>query len=326
MSDTRFRLHKPASHENGALPDPRRLLIASIAAILLLAVTVVGAAVYAVHILDEASVAGEIERARAAIAVVGTDAASAAQLQRDFMLDGARFTAPGTLADDEVAVPAGDSGQVLAWMPRRLGSGMFMQLAPLRVAASLTFLIGIAIVLRKLYQLTRELERRRREAQQLAHSDPLTGLGNRLAFARWVEDAAARGVTEVGLLYLDLDDFKAINDRFGHGGGDELLKAVAQRMSALAGPHDLVARMGGDEFAFVRRGPIDRAELSELAADIGTRLSEPVRIGTREVMAGSSLGAALGRPDDPRLLAMADEALYRAKALPGHTFVFADAA
>ena len=312
--------------DDGPLPDPRRLVFGSIVAMVLLALSVVAATSYAVHVLDNVSVAGEIERARAAVLVVGTDSAAEAQLQRDFVLAEARFTTADRLAGGEVSVPTAEGATVLAWVPHRIGSDMMIHLAPIRIAVSLVFLFAIGLVVRRLYGITRELERRRREAQDLALRDPLTGLGNRLAFDRWVEAASARGVTQIGLLYLDLDHFKAINDRRGHGAGDELLKAVAQRISALSGPDDLVARMGGDEFAFVRSGPIDRDALSELAADIGTRLSEPVRIGTVDVVLGSSLGAALGRPDDPNLIAVADAALYRAKALPGHTFVFADAA
>jgi diguanylate cyclase (GGDEF)-like protein len=312
--------------EGAPLPDPRRLVIGSVIAIILLAATVVLAALYAVQTLDSVSVSEEIARAKAALQAVGTDELAEARLNRDYLLDGARFVSPATaLRDGEVVVPASD-GRLLAWVPHRIGTAMMVHLVPIRIAASAVFLLGMALVVHRLYQLTRELERRRREAHSLALRDPLTGLGNRLAFDRWVGSAAARGVHQVGLLYLDLDDFKATNDRYGHGAGDTLLVTVAKRLSALSGPHDLVARMGGDEFAFVRPGPMDRAALAELAADIGTLLSEPVQIGTIEIALGSSLGAAIGRPDDARLVAGADAALYRAKALPGHTFVLADAA
>lgn len=313
-------------YEDGPLPDPRRLVIGSIIAMILLAVSVVLATYYAVQSLDGVSVAEETARARAALQAVGTDEMAEFRLGRDFLLEGARFVDPAApLRDGEVTVPA-PNGQLLAWVPHRIGTALVLHLAPMRIAASAVFLLAVALVVRKLYHLTRELERRRGEAQSLALRDPLTGLGNRLAFNRWVEAAAARGMTQVGLLYLDLDEFKAINDRYGHGAGDTLLSAVAQRLSAIAETTDLVARIGGDEFAFVRPGPIDRAALAELAADIGTLLSEPVKVGTIEVALGSSLGAAIGRPDDPQLVAEADAALYRAKALPGHTFVLADAA
>jgi diguanylate cyclase (GGDEF)-like protein len=309
---------------DGPLPDPRRLLIMSILAVIILAATVVIAALYAVQVIDRMSVEGEIQRARAAIIAVGAESPDV--LQRDFVLDGARLTRSELVRKDEVAIPVSGSTDVLAWTPRRLGTAMLYHLVPLRLAASAMFLVGIIIVVRKLYGMTRELERRRSDAHKLALRDPLTGLANRLAFDRWLIDAENRGVEQIGLLYLDLDEFKDVNDRLGHGAGDEVLRIIAARIAGMADENDLVVRMGGDEFAFVRTGPINRAELSELAADIGTILSEPVRLGEVELAVGSSLGAALGRPGDPELIASADAALYRAKAMPGHTFVFADAA
>lgn len=307
------------------LPDPRRLLIFSITALVMLAATVVGAILFAVQSIDRAAIADEMDRARAALMAVGSEPDLLERLRRDFILDGARFTSPAEIGPAETSITT-SSGSLLAWTPRRLGSDMFYKLAPLRLAASAAFLVGIALMVRKLYRLSYELDRRRHEAQELALRDALTGLGNRLAFDRWMSSTADSGTAEVGLLYLDLDDFKAINDRYGHGAGDQLLKVVAQRLAAIAAPADLVARIGGDEFAFVRPGPISRDELSELAADIGTALTEPVPLGAFEVPLGSSIGAALGAPGDATLVASADAALYRAKALPGHTFVFADAA
>ncbi len=311
-------------NRDAPLPDPRRLLIMSILAVIVLAATVILAALYAVQAIDRMSIEGEMQRAEAALSAVGAESPDV--LQRDFVLDGARLTRPELVRKDEVSVPVSGSTEVLAWTPRRLGSAMLYHLVPLRLAASAMFLVGIIIVVRKLYGMTRELERRRSDANELAMHDPLTGLGNRLAFDRWLVDAESRGIAQIGLLSLDLDEFKSVNDRLGHGAGDEVLKIIAARIAGLAGEHDLVVRMGGDEFAFIRTGPIDRAELSELAADIGTILSEPVRLGEVELAVGSSLGAAMGRPSDPGLIASADAALYRAKAIPGHTFVFADAA
>lgn len=129
------------------------------------------------------------------------------------------------------------------------------------------------------------------------------------------------------LLYLDLDGFKQVNDSFGHGAGDDLLRIVAERLASLAREGDVVARIGGDEFAILRGPPVSRAELAELAADIGLALSEPVRLGATLLQIGASIGIAMGSEyaDDHALLVRAaDAALYRAKALPGHAFVFAD--
>jgi diguanylate cyclase (GGDEF)-like protein len=318
--------HRPAAHAgrtNGPLPDPRRLLIGSIIAMVVLACSVVAAAFYAVQTLDRLTVEEDVRRATAAIAAVAGAPDAETRLREDFLLEGARFTAPGQLKAGETMVAVPGRTEVLAWTPSRLGSDMFYHLAPLRVAASGAFLIGVYIVLRKLYGLARELDRRRREMAELATRDALTGLGNRLAFQQWLVEV---GAAPAGLLYLDLDGFKQVNDRMGHGAGDELLQVVARRIASLAGPDDLVARIGGDEFAFVRKGPIERQALAELAADIGAILSEPVRLGASDVATGASVGIAIGLANDPALVAAADAALYRAKALPGHTYVFSEAA
>lgn len=307
------------------LPDPRRFMLLSITSVVALFLSVIVVVFYSVQAIDRAGIAGEIERAGVALRVVGDGPAAVERLRSEYLLEGAHFVVPSGLREAEISVPVpGNPDQVLAWTPLRIGTELFYHLAPLRIAACAMFLFGIALVLRRLYGMTRELERRRRDAQELAARDTLTGLGNRLAFEMGLADAAKASSADVGLLYLDLDGFKQINDSLGHGAGDELLKVVAERISRLAAPGDLVARIGGDEFAFVRRGPTGRAELAELAADIGATLSEPVHLGSTELALGASVGIAIGAPGDPGLIAAADAALYRAKALPGHTFVFAD--
>lgn len=313
--------------DNLPLPDPRRLMIISVTSVIVLFVSVIVVVFYSVQSIDRAGIAGEVERAEVALQVVGDGPMAAERLRNEYLLDGAHFAALGTLTDAEVSVAVpGRTDQVLAWTPVRIGTGLFMHIAPLRIGACAVFMLGIAFALRRLYRLSRELERRRRDAQELAARDALTGLANRLAFDEWLTRAASDPTAEVALLYLDLDQFKLINDSLGHGAGDELLKVVADRLSRLAGPEDLVARIGGDEFALVRHGPRSRSELSELAADIGTTLSEPVRLGASEFTVGASVGIATGLAGDKHLIEAADTALYRAKILPGHAFVFADTA
>lgn len=307
----------------GPLPDPRRLLIGSVVAIVLLAATVVFAAFYAVQAIDRIAIADEMQRAAVAVSAVGSAPDAELRLRDEFLLGGAHFVAASAVTSSEVSTPVPGRTEVLAWTPKRIGSDMFYHLAPLRLAACAVFLFGVFLVVRKLYDMTRELERRRRDMATLATRDALTGLGNRLAFQQWL---AETGATQVGLLYLDLDGFKQINDSMGHGAGDELLQIVGNRIKALADPDDLVARIGGDEFAFVRKGPIGRPALAELAADIGAALTEPVKLGSAEIATGASVGIAIGEANDPALIAAADAALYRAKALPGHTFVFSEAA
>lgn len=317
-----------AAQADLTLPNPRRLFIASCVGILLLGMLAIGAVWYAVRSLDQMSLDMETQRARAAIEAVLAegalpDAATAAHLTKAFSLVDAHFGgASAREGEISIAVPGSDAR--LSWTPRRLGTDLFYHLAPLRLLTSVLFLAGIGVVVNRLYKLTRELEARRRAAQELASRDALTGLHNRLGFDQQLTLAAANSA----LLYLDLDGFKQVNDSFGHSAGDDLLRIVAERLAGLARAGDVVARIGGDEFAFLRSPPTSRTELAELAADIGVALSEPVRLGTAQIQIGASIGIAMGSEyadDRARLVGAADSALYRAKALPGHAFVFADA-
>lgn len=319
----------PAMAADLDLPNPRRLLIISIFAILVLGLSVVIAAAYSILSINATAISAETERAQVALVAVlrdgQPDAASATRLAQDFVLVGARFGDAASIRPVEVAIAVPQSSQQLIWTPRRIGTELAQHLAPIRLLASALFLGGIAIVLNRLYRLARLLEARRRAAQDLAARDALTGLHNRLGF----DQQLAQSGNGPALLYLDLDGFKHVNDSFGHGAGDELLRIVADRLKGLARDGDCVARIGGDEFAFLRLPPTSRTELAELAADIGVALNEPVRLGTTEIQIGASIGIAMGSEygdDRSRLVAAADAALYRAKALPGHAFVFADSA
>ncbi|MET0687209.1 MAG: EAL domain-containing protein [Solirubrobacteraceae bacterium] len=155
----------------------------------------------------------------------------------------------------------------------------------------------------------------------LAMSDALTGLPNRALLLERAHLAldrmAASGGRPVGLLFLDLDRFKLINDSLGHQAGDAFLVGVASRLHAAARPGDTVARFGGDEFAVLCDGVDGEAELEALAARISAALGEPLDVAGTEVFPSGSIGMALatGRDDSPeRLLREADAAMYRAKA------------
>jgi diguanylate cyclase (GGDEF)-like protein/PAS domain S-box-containing protein len=172
-------------------------------------------------------------------------------------------------------------------------------------------------------------ERRRLEAQ-LAHQafhDPLTGLANRALFRDRVEHALARvaaareGRTEhVAVLYLDLDDFKAVNDTLGHGAGDRLLAAVADRLLTATRGYDTVARLGGDEFAVLLEGMATPADADLVVGRVARALAAPVVLdgafAGRPVRARASLGLAhaTGAEDAETLVRNADVALYEAKA------------
>ena len=150
-----------------------------------------------------------------------------------------------------------------------------------------------------------------------AHRDALTGLANRAALERFLSLAKGRESC-LALLYLDLDGFKPVNDRFGHAAGDQLLQQVAIRLRECLREDDLVARLGGDEFVMVLRVQEDDAEerQRQAAQRVLHCLQQPVQIGEHEVRVGCSIGGALWPRDHAGLedaLHLADVALYRAK-------------
>lgn len=284
----------------------------------LLAATVLGAVIFSMRQIDETAVAAEMMRAHMALATIDpgmSDARAASMLANSFALKGAHFGDAAEVSEGEVAVPVASRG-ALIWQPQRLGSDLFVQLAPVRLGTSALFLLGVLVLMHRLYLLARELEGRRVEAQALAARDALTGLGNRLAFDNGMERLLAEGPGEVAVFYLDLDGFKQVNDTLGHGAGDDVLRTVGQRLTTLARPTDLLIRLGGDEFVVLRGGLNSRDELAPLALAIEAALAEPVTLGTQTLQIGVSIGIAVAPADGTTgnaLLAAADAALYRAK-------------
>lgn len=161
----------------------------------------------------------------------------------------------------------------------------------------------------------------------LAHYDSLTDLPNRALFRGHVERrlAVIAQAAKFAVLYIDVDEFKSINDSLGHHVGDELLKSVASRLKACVGPHDLVARLGGDEFAIVMSTTSNHSELSDLANAIHTAIRSPSDCLGQEISTDASIGIAIA-PDDggnlDELLKNADLAMYAAKADGRHTHRF----
>lgn len=171
-------------------------------------------------------------------------------------------------------------------------------------------------------RLRREVRERRQTEERLRHlaqHDALTGLPNRVLLRDRLVQAVAKAHRErrrVAVMMLDLDDFKRINDTFGHPLGDRLLRIVAERLSAGVRASDTVARLGGDEFAVIQTGleGIDGAAV--LAQKLLDALGRPIELDGHDIHIGGSIGIAVHPEDGAEpadLLAHADMAMYRAK-------------
>ncbi len=164
------------------------------------------------------------------------------------------------------------------------------------------------------------LEGSHRTLSVQANHDSLTGLINRAGFRSKLDEALARPERRGGrqaLLFIDLDDFKDVNDLLGHAAGDELLRVAATRMEHVIRPGDLVARLGGDEFAVLLDGVPDGAAACRLAERAVEALAQPIEVAGQTVLVGASVGVALRQGDSTleTLMQEADMAMYAAKGL-----------
>lgn len=176
-------------------------------------------------------------------------------------------------------------------------------------------------------------EEARRELRELAYNDSLTGLANRVSLMEQLSRtlvSARREKRLVGVLYLDLDHFKDVNDTLGHGIGDRLLRFVAGQLRGSVRATDLVARLGGDEFTVLVPDLKREQAAGQIATNILRRLAEePFRDGDRTIRIGASIGIALfpkDAIDSEGLLACADAAMYEAKRAGRNGFRFHSAA
>jgi diguanylate cyclase (GGDEF)-like protein len=180
-------------------------------------------------------------------------------------------------------------------------------------------------------RLRLEIEHRRQSEEKvhyLAHYDALTGLGNRVLLRQQLEEALVRvrrNGGAIGVIFLDLDGFKIVNDTLGHSVGDALLKAVAARLQENVRDTDKTSRLGGDEFAVLQSGDSQPRSADALASRLVAVMSEPFFVDGHQLNLSVSAGIAvmLGNDADPeQLLKNADLALYRAKADGRGTFRF----
>ena len=176
-----------------------------------------------------------------------------------------------------------------------------------------------------LLDITREREAEQ-QLRQLALYDPMTGLANRAFFHERLRHAIKLRHDEgraTGLLYIDLDNFKGINDRWGHDLGDEVLKEIGRRIEMSVRPGDTAARLGGDEFAVVLTEPVAPEDAVGVAERLLSEIGRPLESGAAPLYTSASIGIAFGS-DDQTLLREADIAMYRAKAHPDLGYAFFD--
>ena len=245
------------------------------------------------------------------------------RIARRYQLAGVHLLPELTTALPHASVPLMASSGVilgyLAWEPDRPGLALIRRASPALIGFGLLAAGMLWFLLRRLRRATGALQRSRSQAEYLALHDTLTGLPNRALFEdrlRRSLAAVSRDERKVGLLYIDLDRFKTVNDTFGHPCGDELVRQTAARLLASVRQVDTVARLGGDEFAVIVFDIKSVRTAEELCERLLGELGRPFDLMGNQVYVGASIGVAIshGAGTDPAdLLRRADIALYEAK-------------
>ncbi len=195
----------------------------------------------------------------------------------------------------------------------RLGQVTSFTNEDVRLFGTLAAQAAVALENDQLEQALAEMRQLERSLAHQASHDGLTGLANRTRFAEAL-DAACLAGDAVAVLYVDLDDFKVVNDTLGHAAGDHVLVEVGRRLRASVRPDDLVARLGGDEFGVLLHGTDNAADVAHRIVEV---LHEPLRFAGHDARIGASVGLARaegGGADPSDLLSDADVAMYAAKS------------
>jgi diguanylate cyclase (GGDEF)-like protein len=237
---------------------------------------------------------------------------------------------PRAKLSDAIAAPlTGDQDTLgVIVVGNRLGDISSFTRQDLKLLITMASQISVSLENGRLEDSLAQLTVLKEELRHQALHDSLTKLANRTLFTDHVEQALnrlSRDDHSVAVLFLDLDDFKTVNDSLGHAAGDELLVTVAHRLRSACRPGDSVARLGGDEFAILLERIGYPGEAIDVAERIITRLGEPVFIDTQELKTRVSIGIAFGSygNEPAQLLRNADAAMYAAKKRgKGHCRVF----
>ncbi len=214
------------------------------------------------------------------------------------------------------------------WTGGSPGEHIWRVVIPIIVLLALALALAALLLARRIGAISTRLEESEAQNRQLALHDPLTGLANRLKFARALDDAIrALDDRPFALLACDLDRFKAVNDTYGHAGGDTVIRTVAMRLRDCVGDAGLVSRTGGDEFVILVTAWADIPRLTILSQRMIAGICEPITLDDGSITdVGTSLGIALSPGNGETaegIMAAADAALYMAKERGRGIAVFA---
>lgn len=264
--------------------------------------------------------------ARAPLVISGMPVASSVVMafSERFLLKNARIEiVPASQIKSESAqalmgrAPDG-RGIVLRWDPRRPGAELLRQATPILALAALAAGIGAVMLFRVTRRAAKKLLLSEAEAKHLALHDPLTGLANRTLFTDRLIHAHAllrRKPGYLGVLCVDLDRFKEVNDSYGHDAGDQVIREVARRLQVICRETDTICRLGGDEFAIIQPDTTP-AGCATLAQRVVEGLSGDLDLSIGRAELSCSVGVAVVSDADhgqAEMLRQADVALYRAK-------------
>ncbi|MBX9777108.1 MAG: EAL domain-containing protein [Xanthobacteraceae bacterium] len=263
------------------------------------------------------------ERAPVVMSVKMIDSDVLAEIASHLQLRNLRQVNAEPIAPGDYAFKLNDSqGQQIAtfaWTPTRPGAEIVNSVIPFVAVALAGFALLAALVLGHMRRTAATIASGESRLRHLALHDPLCGLPNRIFFGERLEVVIAdvlKGSPPAAVLYIDLDHFKDVNDTLGHPIGDELIRAVTQRLTHTVRDNDLVARIGGDEFAVITAGGSDHSTLLNIANRLIAAICAPYTITNQTIVIGASIGIAVvtdkiaGTAD---IMRHADMALYRAK-------------
>ena len=322
-----------ALDEHHAIKTIGRWLMASIAMLVIAAVVMVATALQVRATLEGGLLAAERQRAANAIDLLtingkALDSGGVELIRQVSGLENAHMS-PSLPTDRRLqALPllgqANGAAGYLVWTASSFADEIYDRFLPIRVSFMVSMLVLVLAMVLRVRGLVRDVEQQRHLAHRQSRTDVVTGLANRLALETTMAELTA-AATPFGVIIFDLDRFKAVNDALGHASGDLVLRTVGQRLSDLLEGDDQLARLGGDEFVLLCVSKPDAAALASLARACITLIEQPIPVMGQAVKVGASLGIVAhiaGGLLPSTVLAAADAALYRAKAVNGSSYEF----